>query len=105
VAAKADEPGILRAAFRPTDEVCVVRAVARQRDALLAEQASWIQRMQKTLVQMNIQLTEVLTDVMGLTGQAWPSSPPSAQASATRRHWPGIDTVASRPASRRSPRR
>ena len=62
--------GFLRAAFRPTDEVCVVRAVARQRDVLLAEQASWIQRMQKALVQMNIQLTEVLTDVMGLTGQA-----------------------------------
>ena len=61
--------GYLRAAFRPTDEVCVVRAVARQRDVLLAEQASWVQRMQKALVQMNIQLTEVLTDVMGLTGQ------------------------------------
>jgi len=62
--------GYLRAAFRPTDEVCVVRAVARQRDVLLAEQASWVQRMQKALVQMNIQLTEVLSDVMGLTGQA-----------------------------------
>jgi transposase len=62
--------GYLRAAFRPTDEVCVVRAVARQRDVLLAEQASWVQRMQKALVQMNIQLTEVLSDVMGTTGQA-----------------------------------
>jgi transposase len=62
--------GFLRAAFRPTDEVCVVRAVARQRDVLLVEQASWVQRMQKALVQMNIQLTEVLSDVMGLTGQA-----------------------------------
>ena len=62
--------GYLRAAFRPADEVCVVRAVARQRDVLLAEQASWVQRMQKALVQMNIQLTEVLTDVMGMTGQA-----------------------------------
>ena len=48
----------------------MVRAVARQRDVLLAEQASWVQRMQKALVQMNIQLTEVLSDVMGLTGQA-----------------------------------
>ena len=62
--------GFLRAAFRPTDEVCVVRAVARQRELLLTNQASWVQRMQKTLVQMNIQLTEVLTDVMGMTGQA-----------------------------------
>ncbi|MGH8703458.1 MAG: IS110 family transposase [Burkholderiales bacterium] len=62
--------GLLRAAFRPDAEVCVVRAVARQRDVLIADQASWVQRMQKALVQMNIQLTEVLTDVMGATGQA-----------------------------------
>jgi transposase len=62
--------GFLRAAWRPDGEVCVVRAVARQRDVLLADQASWVQRMQKALVQMNIQLTEVLTDVMGMTGQA-----------------------------------
>ena len=62
--------GFLRAAFRPGAQVCVVRAVARQRETLLAEQASWVQRMQKALVQMNIQLTEVITDVMGTTGQA-----------------------------------
>ena len=62
--------GFLRAAFRPGEEILVVRAVARQRDVLVADQASWVQRMQKALVQMNIQLTEVLTDVMGMTGQA-----------------------------------
>ena len=62
--------GLLRAAFRPQVDVCVVRAVARQREVLIADQASWVQRMQKALVQMNIQLTEVLSDVMGTTGQA-----------------------------------
>jgi len=62
--------GLLRAAFRPAAEVCVIRAVARQREVLLTEQASWVQRMQKALVQMNLQLTEVLSDVMGMTGQA-----------------------------------
>jgi transposase len=62
--------GLLRAAFRPEVEVCVVRAVARQREVLIADQSSWVQRMQKSLVQMNIQLTEVLSDVMGMTGQA-----------------------------------
>jgi transposase len=62
--------GLLRAAWRPHGEVCVVRAVARQREVLITEQASWVQRMQKSLVQMNIQLTEVLADVMGMTGQA-----------------------------------
>ncbi len=48
----------------------MLRAVARQRETLLIEQASWVQRMQKVLVQMNIQLPEVLSDVMGQTGQA-----------------------------------
>ncbi|MDG0836284.1 IS110 family transposase, partial [Pelomonas saccharophila] len=62
--------GLLRAAWRPSAEVCVLRAVARQRETLITEQASWVQRMQKALVQMNIQLTEVITDVMGQTGQA-----------------------------------
>jgi transposase len=62
--------GLLRAAWRPGDAVCVVRAVVRQREVLLKEQASWVQRMQKALVQMNLQLTEVLSDVMGVTGEA-----------------------------------
>jgi transposase len=62
--------GLLRAAWRPDGEVCVVRAVARQREVLITDQATWVERMQKALVQMNIQLTEVLGDVMGATGQA-----------------------------------
>jgi transposase len=62
--------GLLRAAFRPAADVRVIRAVTRQREVLLTEQASWVQRMQKALVQMNLQLTEVLSDVMGQTGQA-----------------------------------
>ena len=40
---------------------------AQRCDPRLTEQASWVQRMQKALVQMNIQLTEVISDV---TGQA-----------------------------------
>lgn len=47
-----------------------MRAVVRQREVLMAEQANWVQRMQKALVQMNLQLTEVLSDVMGMTGRA-----------------------------------
>lgn len=62
--------GLLRAAWRPGQAVCAIRAVVRQRDVLLTEQASWVQRMQKVLVQMNIQLTQVLSDIMGVTGQA-----------------------------------
>jgi len=71
VAAEADEPwGCCGRPGAPATRFCVVRAVARQREVLLTEQGSWVQRMQKTLVQMNIQLTEVLSDIMGTTGQA-----------------------------------
>ncbi len=48
--------GLLRAAFRPAAEVCVIRAVAGQRNALLTAQASWVQRMPKALLPMNIPL-------------------------------------------------
>jgi transposase len=83
--------GLLRAAFRPDAEVCVMRAVARQREVLLTEQASWVQRMQKALVQMNIQLTEVISDVMGQTGQAIirdiVAGERAAKTLARHRHW------------------
>lgn len=62
--------GLLRAAFRPDADICAIRAVSRQREVLIIEQASWVQRMQKALVQMNIQLSEVISDVMGMSGQA-----------------------------------
>ncbi len=62
--------GLLRAAFRPDADICTIRAISRQREVLLKQQASWVQRMQKALVQMNIQLTDVISDVMGMTGQA-----------------------------------
>jgi transposase len=62
--------GLLQGAFRPHDEVCVLRAVTRHRDTLIKEQSQQIQRMQKALVQMNVQLSEVLSDVVGASGQA-----------------------------------
>ena len=46
------------------------RVIARQRELLLTELVSGAQRMQKARVQMNIQLTEVISDVMGLIGRA-----------------------------------
>lgn len=62
--------GLLTRAFRPDDRVCALRAVVRQRETLIASQASEIQRMQKALAQMNVQLANVLTDIMGKSGQA-----------------------------------
>lgn len=62
--------GLLRGAFRPADEVCALRAVWRHRDMLLSYQARHVQHLQKALTQMNVQLHHVITDIMGVTGQA-----------------------------------
>jgi len=61
--------GLLRGAFRPADGVCVLRSLWRQRGMLLKAQARHVQHMQKALTQMNIQLTNVISDVVGETGQ------------------------------------
>ena len=61
--------GLLRGAFRPTEAVCVLRSLWRQRGMLLRSQGTHVQRMQKALTQMNIQLTNVISDVVGETGQ------------------------------------
>jgi transposase len=61
--------GLLAGAFRPTEQVCVLRALWRQRGMLLRGQAKCVQHMQKALTQMNIQLANVISDVVGQTGQ------------------------------------
>ncbi len=62
--------GLLSAAFRPPANVCTLRAISRQRDMLLQERARSVQRMQKALTQMNIQLSNTITDITGTSGLA-----------------------------------
>jgi hypothetical protein len=62
--------GLLAAAFRPPADVCALRAVSHQRDTLLQEQARCVQRMQKAMTLMNIQLANALADIAGQTGLA-----------------------------------
>lgn len=61
--------GLLKGAFRPSEAVCVLRALMRQRGMLLRSQGRHVQHMQKALTQMNIQLTNVISDIVGETGQ------------------------------------
>jgi transposase len=61
--------GLLRGAFRPADAVCVLRSLWRQRGMLLYGQGRQVQHMQKALTQMNMQLANVISDVVGETGQ------------------------------------
>src|SRR5499425_2195739 len=62
--------GLLRNSFRPSQEIRTMRTYWRQRNDLVRAAARHIQRMQKALTQMNIQLANVLSDVSGMTGQA-----------------------------------
>lgn len=62
--------GLLNASFRPDAEMCAVRAYMRHRTGLLEARAAHIQHMQKALQQMNVQLTQVVSDITGVTGLA-----------------------------------
>ena len=60
--------GLLRGSFRPSDPVCVLRSYLRLRDELITARSQQIQHMQKALLQMNVQLPQVLSDVSGVSG-------------------------------------
>ena len=60
--------GLLKGAFRPADAVCTLRSLVRQQDGKVQEQSRCIQHMQKALTQMNVQLDNVVSDLMGKTG-------------------------------------
>ena len=60
--------GLLRGSFRPTAAITSLRAYLRHREKLVQGAASHIQRMQKVLVQMNLQLHNVISDITGVTG-------------------------------------
>jgi transposase len=62
--------GLLTASFRPAEQVVVLRSYLRQRQMLLRYAGQHVQHMQKALEQMNVKLTEVVSDVTGLTGMA-----------------------------------
>ena len=60
--------GLLAGAFRPADELCVLRSYLRQREMLTQTASMHIQHMQKALQQMNLLLHNVVSDITGVTG-------------------------------------
>ena len=60
--------GLLTASFRPADEIVRWRGFQRQREMLIRYAAQHIQHMQKVLEEMNVKLTEVVSDIVGQTG-------------------------------------
>ena len=62
--------GLLRGSFRPEGEIVALRAYLRHRATLIEYRAAHIQHMQKALQQMNVQLTQAVSDITGVTGLA-----------------------------------
>jgi len=62
--------GLLNNSFQPSDKVRALRTLWRHRSGLVGQAGSSIQRMQKALIEMNIQLSNVLSDLSGVSGMA-----------------------------------
>jgi len=60
--------GLLTASFRPADEIVRWRGFQRQREMLIRYAAQHVQHLQKVLEEMNVKLTEVVSDIVGVTG-------------------------------------
>jgi len=60
--------GLLRGSFRPTAAIAALRAYLRHRQTLVESAGIYTQRMQKALLQMNLLLTQVVSDITGVTG-------------------------------------
>ncbi len=62
--------GLLKRAFIPEAEIATLRAYMRQRDRWVADAGRSVQHMQQALELMNVKLTEVVSNVTGVTGMA-----------------------------------
>jgi transposase len=62
--------GLLAGAFRPDEKTRQLRAYLRQRANPIRSASRHVQYMQKALEQMNLKLTEILSDITGVTGRA-----------------------------------
>jgi len=60
--------GLLKASFRPSEQICAIRSLVRHREMLVRYRSAHIQHMQKALQLMNLRLTSVLSDITGVTG-------------------------------------
>jgi len=61
--------GLIRGSFVPEEDVQELRSLTRTRKQLVREQASHVQRIQKTLTDANIRLDSVISDIMGRNGR------------------------------------
>ena len=62
--------GLLAGSFRPSESICQLRALHRQRKQLIEKQVQAVQWMQKACDQMNVQVHRAVTAITGKTGMS-----------------------------------
>jgi len=62
--------GLLESSFRPQGDLVALRTLLRHRGQLVDHRSPHVQHIQKALLQMNIQLSQAVSDITGQTGQA-----------------------------------
>jgi transposase len=62
--------GLLKASYRPEQEVCAIRSLLRHRESLVQMASTHVNHIQKALDQMNLQVHHVISDIVGQTGLA-----------------------------------
>ncbi len=92
--------GLLSGAFRPDEGIRVLRSHLRQRAGLVTECGRTIQHMQKALEQINVKLTEAVSDITGKTGLSIIQAILAGERDPTRSAQQRATAVASRTPSR-----
>ena len=62
--------GLLRGAFRPAEQTCLLRTLVRDKANLVAERSDWLRRRQKSLDPMNVRVHRAVAKTDGVTGMA-----------------------------------
>jgi transposase len=62
--------GLLKGSFRPAEAIVRLRALRREQANLVEGRTRIVQRMQKSLDQMNVKIHHAVTDLVGVTGLA-----------------------------------
>lgn len=97
--------GLLTASFRPGDAIVRWRGFVRQREMLIRYAAQHVQHLQKILEEMNVKLTEVVSDIVGQTGLSIIKDIVRGQRDPQQLAKPSTATRRARPAKQRSPAR
>jgi len=61
--------GLLKPSFQPENEARRIRNLSRHRSNLLRSSAKEVQHMQKSMELMNLKLNNVISDILGVSGQ------------------------------------